>query len=132
MTAAIARRVAELELANAPKTRPVLILTICRAGEDDDLVSVGGVPFKRNPGEPVEDYKSRAVAWAEANHAGDLPIILHCQYRKDTEDGVVTYALSEASADALRRARAAGRTGGVLLVPEVLPLEIWGPLALAQ
>lgn len=85
MTAAIARRVAELELANAPKTRPVLILTICRAGEDDDLVSVGGVPFKRNPGEPVEDYKSRAVAWAEANHAGDLPIILHCQYRKDTE-----------------------------------------------
>ena len=85
MTAAIARRVAELELANAPKTRPMLILTICCAGEDDDIVSVGDVPFLRHPGESVEDYKSRAVAWAEANHAGDLPIILYCQYRKDSE-----------------------------------------------
>ena len=82
---AAARRVAALELANAPKTRPMLILTICRAGEDDDIVSVGGVPFKRDPREPVEDYKSRAVAWAKANHVGDLPIILHCQYRKDAE-----------------------------------------------
>jgi len=82
----IARRLDKLELETAPKIRPLLILTICRAGADDnDLVSVGGVPFERDPGEPVEGYKSRAVAWAKSKHTGDLPIILHCQYRKDAE-----------------------------------------------
>ena len=86
MTAAIARRVAELELANAPKIRPVLILTICRAGEDDDLVSVGDVPFLRYPGEPVEAYKARAVEWAGAHHKDDLQLIVHCQYRRGDHD----------------------------------------------
>lgn len=85
MSAAILRRLDKLELETAPKTRPLLILTICRAGADDDLVSIGDVPFERDPGEPVEDYKSRAVAWAKEHHIGDLPIILHCQYRKDAE-----------------------------------------------
>ena len=81
MTAAIARRVAELELANAPSTRPLLILTICRAGEYDDLVSVGDVPFLRDPGEPVEEYKARAVEWAKAQHEDELQLVVHCQYR---------------------------------------------------
>jgi|GEM_PF-3604725 len=45
---------------------------------------------------------------------------------------VVTYALGEAPADALSRARAAGMTGDVLLVPEVLTPEQWEPLARAQ
>lgn len=45
---------------------------------------------------------------------------------------VVTYALGEAPEDALSRARAAGVTGGVLLVGEVLPPKIWEPLAREQ
>lgn len=80
---AIARRLDKLEQALIPDVRPLLILTLCRAGaDDDDLVSVGGVPFLREPGEPVETYKTRAVEWAKEHHTGDLPLILLCQYRR--------------------------------------------------
>lgn len=41
----------------------------------------------------------------------------------------VTYALCEAPADAIRRAAAAGASGGVLLVCELLSPEVWLPLA---
>lgn len=44
----------------------------------------------------------------------------------------VTYAVGEAPADALRRADAAGASGGALLVCELLSAEAWLPLAREQ
>ncbi len=43
--------------------------------------------------------------------------------------GVVTYAWDEAPEDALCRAYAAGRTGGVLLAPQAMTVEQWESLA---
>ena len=65
---AMTRRVAALELASASKIRPVLILTLHRAGREGcQPISIDGLPFNRESGESWESYQTRAALWFEKN-----------------------------------------------------------------
>ena len=81
---AISRRLLALELANAPKTRPLLILTLHEAGKKGSApLSIDGLPFNREPGEPWEAYKARAVLWHEQNRGDSCVVVMKARYRED-------------------------------------------------
>jgi hypothetical protein len=80
MSAVIARRLAALELASAPKTRPLLILTLCRDGEDGEPLSIDGLPFERDPGEAWDTYKARAALWFEQNRGDSCVAVMMVRY----------------------------------------------------
>jgi hypothetical protein len=78
---AIARRLAALELASAPKTRPLLILTLHQAGkEDGEPLSIDGLPFERDPGEAWDTYKARAALWFEQNRGDSCVAVMMVRY----------------------------------------------------
>jgi hypothetical protein len=76
----IARRLAALELASVPKTRPLLILTLCRDGEDAEPLSIDGLPFERDPGEAWDNYKARAALWFEQNPGDSCVAVMMVRY----------------------------------------------------
>jgi|GEM_PF-2904501 len=86
---AIARRLAALELAAAPKTRPLLILTLHRAGkENSEPLSIDGLPFEREPGEAWDSYKARAALWFEQNPGDSCVAVMTVRYRDDGNDHI--------------------------------------------
>jgi len=89
MSAPLARRLAALELANAPKTRPMLMLFLHRAGnEDAEPLSIDGLPFDREPGEPWDTYKSRAALWFEQNRGESCLTVMMVRYKEDGNDHI--------------------------------------------
>ena len=86
---AIARRVAALEQSRTPEVKPLLILTLHRAGnENAEPLSIDGLPFEREHGEPWSIYQSRAVLWFEQNQPDNHLCILMVRYRDDLDSGL--------------------------------------------
>ena len=86
---AIARRLAALELASTPKIRPVLILTLCRAGkENSEPVSIDGLPFNREPGEAWNSYQTRAALWFEKNPGDSCLAVMKVRYSDDGDNDI--------------------------------------------
>ncbi len=78
---AIERRLLALEQANAPKARPLLILTLHEAGKSDsEPLSIDGLPFKREPGELWDTYKARAALWHEQNRGDGCLVVMKVRY----------------------------------------------------
>ena len=78
---AIERRLLALEQANAPKARPLLILTLHEAGKSDsEPLSIDGLPFKREPGELWDTYKARAALWHEQNRGDGCVAVMKVRY----------------------------------------------------
>ena len=78
---AIERRLLALEQANAPKARPLLILTLHEAGKSDsEPLSIDGLPFDREPSESWDIYKARAALWHEQNRGDGCLVVMKVRY----------------------------------------------------
>lgn len=86
---AIARRVAALEQSRTPEVKPLLILTLHWAGnENAEPLSIDGLSFEREPGEPWDTYRTRAVLWFEKNQPDNCVCVLMVRYRDDMDSGL--------------------------------------------
>ncbi len=84
--ATLETRLLALELATAPKTLPLLTLTLCRAVKsDDDTRYIDGLPFEREPGEAWDSYKARAVLWFQQNPGDSCVSVITIRYKDDAQ-----------------------------------------------
>ena len=78
---AITRRLDKLEQANTPAIIPLLMLFLHEAGKSDsEPLSIDGLPFDREPGEPWDTYKARAALWHEQNRGDGCLVVMKVRY----------------------------------------------------
>ena len=78
---AITRRIDKLKLVNAPKTRPLLILTLHEAGQSDsEPLRIDDLPSDRETGEPWDNYEARASLWHEQKRGDRCLVVMKVRY----------------------------------------------------